>query len=563
MREWTTACPDWRERIVKGESLIPLKPIFPAEAEAALKIFKSLRIVDLPGHPTFGECSEQWVFDFVAAIFGAYDSDTGKQLITEFFLLISKKNTKSTIAAGIMLTALIINWRHEEELLILAPTIEVAKNSFDPAAAMVRLDDDLSQICHVRDHIRTIEHRITKAKLKVVAADTDTVSGKKSGRVLIDELWVFGNRPDADAMFREATGGLVSRPEGFVIRLSTQSEKPPAGVFKDKLDYARSVRDGKVNDPMCLPVIYEFPEKMIEAEAYLEPANFYVTNPNLGRSVSSDWLVRELGMELEKDASTRNTFLAKHLNVEIGQRLGADRWAGADYWKGAADRSVTLDSLLKRSEVVTIGIDGGGLDDLLGFAVIGREKITRRWLVWCKAWAHPIVLKRRKEIASSLKDFSADGDLVFCERTTQDVEEVAALCVKVNESKLLPATASIGADKLGLPGLVEALLESGFKTIDEQGQITGISQGGFLNPAILGCERKLSDGTMVHAGQPLMAWSVGNAKVQMKSSARAITKETAGSAKIDPLIAMFNAAILMSRNPEAAKAPSYQMLFVG
>lgn len=540
--EWTTACTDWEARLVGRKSIIP-PPIFASEAEEALAIFKALRVPDLPGKPTMAECCEEWVFDFVRCIFGAYDAEHGKQLIREFGLLISKKNTKSTIAAGIMLTALILCWREEEEHLILAPTREVADNAFKPAAGMVRADSELSAMFHIQDHIRTITDRTTRNSLKVVAADTDTVSGKKAGKVLVDELWVFGKRSNAEAMFLEALGGQISRDEGWVIFLTTQSDEPPAGVFKEKLNYWRDVRDGKTDDRKTLGVLYEFPAAMVEGKEYLKPENFYITNPNIGRSVSAEWLEDQLKKNQAKTDGTYQQFLAKHLNVEIGLNLRSDRWAGADFWlEQAKTPGLTLDQLLDRSEVVDVGIDGGGLDDLLGLAVVGRDKDTREWLTWTHAWAHPSVLERRKEVAPRLHDFAKDGDLTLVQHIGDDVADVASICALIEARGLLD---KIGCDPAGLGGITDALAEAGIP----ETKMVGIQQGWRLTGAIKTAERKLAEGVLVHGGQPLMAWCVGNAKVEPRGNAVIITKQAAGSAKIDPLMALFNAVTLMSLNP--------------
>lgn len=545
--EWTTSCVDWADRLKTGKSIIP-PPIFPDQADQALAIFKQLKIVDAPGSPTFGESCAEWVFDLVRSIFGAYDAESGRRLITEWFILIPKKNSKSTIAAGIMMTAVILNWRQSAEFSVLAPTVEVANNAFAPARDMVQKDDELEVLMHVQTHIKTITHRESGAALKVLAADQNTVGGKKSVGTLVDELHLFGKMASAENMFREALGGLASRPEGFVIWLTTQSDEPPAGVFKQKLDYARNVRDGKIIDPGFVPVIFEHPPEMVANGDCLKLENMAMVNPNLGFSVDQAFLEREYKKAEMAGGESFRGFLAKHANVEIGLNLRSDRWAGADFWESQAKATgLTLDQLLDRSEVVDVGIDGGGLDDLLGLAVVGRDKETREWLTWTHAWAHPSVLERRKDIAPRLHDFAKDGDLTLVKNIGDDVADVAGICALIEARGLLD---KIGCDPAGLGGIVDALAEAGLP----EEKLIGVSQGWKLTGAIKTAERKLAEGVLVHSGQPIMAWCVSNAKVEPRGNAVIITKQAAGSAKIDLLMALFNAVTLMSLNPASEKS---------
>ena len=553
--QWTTACPDWERRILAGESLVPCAPLFPEQAEEGLSIFGDLCAADVVGSPTLGAISRPWVRDWVGSIFGSYDPETGRRLIREWFLLISKKNAKSTNAAGVMMTALLMNWRHSGEFGILAPTIEVANNAYNPARDMVKADEELSALLHVQDHVRKITHRETGATLQVVAADSETVAGKKWIGTFVDELWLFGKRPNAFRMLEEATGGMASRPEGFVIYASTQSDEPPAGVFKDKLDYARKVRDGEISDPQFLPVLYEHPKRMLANQDYLKPENFYITNPNLGASVDEEFLQRKLRQVGEAGKDSLQTVLAKYLNVEIGLALSGQAWAGAEHWEANAEPALTLESLLERCEVVTLGIDGGGLDDLLGFAVLGRETETKRWLHWGRAWAHEIVLERRKEIAPMLRDFADRGDLIICDRPGDDVEQVADLVEQCEASGLLDR---VGVDQAGIGAIVDAIVD---KKIEHE-RIVGIPQGWRMVGAIKTAERMLAGGQLRHGAQPMMAWSVGNARPEARGNAIVITKQVAGSAKIDPLMALFNAVALMAMNPKPRRK-KYQVMVFG
>ena len=549
--EWETSCFDWRERILQGRSIIPA-PLFQDQADRGLSILRELRIVDAPGSPTIGEACAPWVFDLVASICGAYDEVSGRRLITEWFVCVPKKNSKSTIAAAVMLTMLIMNWRMSAEFSIIAPTIEVSKNSYFPARDMIRVDDELIDLMQVQDHLKTIKHVGTGAMLQVLAADANTLGGKKSVGILVDELWLFGKKADAENMLREATGGLASRPEGFIIWLTTQSDEPPAGVFKQKLQYARDVRDGKIIDKQFVPIIYELPEDMVKSKSYLDPENMKLVNPNLGYSVDELFLTREFAKAQNSGEESIRGFLAKHANVEIGLNLRSDRWMGADYWERCGDKRVTMDYIIDNSEVIDIGIDGGGLDDLLGMSVIGRHKESKCWLIWCHAWAHPSVRERRKDIVSNLIDFNNEGDVTFVDQIGDDITDVADIVTRIYKSELLD---KVGVDPAGIGGILDALIDAGLP----EDMVIGISQGWKMSGSIKTLERKLAEtGAAMHAASPLMAWCVGNAKIVPVGNAINITKQVSGSAKIDPLMATFNAVALMSANPSAKKQSVYE-----
>ncbi len=557
---WDLSVPDWRERIREGRSLLPALPdLDRGRAKRAIAIFNKLRLPDVPGTPPLAEAAGEWFREIVGVLHGSLIPATRERMIREVFLLAPKKSSKTSYGAALMETTLLMNERPRAEFLLIAPTVSLAHLAFGQALGMIDKDPEgfLQKRMHIQEHLRKITDRRTKATLEIKAFDTSVLTGVKPAGVLLDELHEIAKNPAAERLIGQLRGGLLPNPEGFLMFITTQSDEPPRGAFRSELMVARAIRDGQAQGAM-LPVLYEFPEDIANDRsrppAWQDPKNWWMVTPNRDRSVSIARLEEDWEKAKLKGQGEIVRWASQHLNIEIGLALRSDRWVGADYWEQATDRSLTLENLLSRSDVVVIGIDGGGLDDLLGLAVLGREKETRRWLLWFRGWAHESVLDRRKGEASILRDFEAAGELTVYEEFGEDIAGISQLAKRIDKKRLLHAVA---LDPYGVGAIVDALDEVG---ISGQDRIVGITQGWKLTGAIKTAERKLADGTLRHGGQRLMSWCVSNAKVEPKGNAIAITKQAAGSAKIDPLMAMFNALALMATNPQPA--PSYQMIIL-
>lgn len=561
MTEWIFACPDWLTRMKAGKSLIPILPLDQKEADRAVAIFNKLHLPDVPKQPALGDSVGEWQRDIVRSVFGSLDQKTQNRLVPEMFVMVPKKNSKTTGGAAIMMVALLMNMRPRAEFILVGPTQEVADLAFQQASGMIDADPDgyLQKRFHVQEHLKTIIDLRNRAKLKIKTFDLKVMTGAKPAGVLVDELHQISSNSFATRVLRQIRGGLIANPEAFLIFITTQSDEPPSGVFKTELQFARAVRDGRVTESRMLPMIYEFSEEQQTSpdRPWLDVKNWPQVLPNLNYSITLDRLLSDFHEAKEKGEEELRVWASQHLNVEIGLALHNDRWRGADYWLDAGLENLTLDELLGRSEVVTVGVDGGGLDDMLGLAVMGRDRKTSEWLLWNHAWLDKAVLDLRKDIAEKLVDFERDGDLTFCTEPTQDLRQLVDIVERIKKAGLLPEKLAVGLDPYAISSLVDELSNRKI----EGDQIVAIRQGSALSPASWGMERKLKDGTLWHSNSRMMAWCVGNARVEQRGNAVLITKQVAGKCKIDPLVASFNSMMLMSRNPVPSKK-SYQMLFV-
>lgn len=373
---------------------------------------------------------------------------------------------------------------------------------------------------------------------EIIAVGSDKpYDGLNPHSVAMDELhaWKEHHRPFHDTMIT----GSASRDQPIISYITTAGDDR-SYLWKEVYDYAKGVATGTIEDPEYFAFIAELDED----DDPFDEANWIKANPNLGISVSIDYL-RAQARENRTSAIGINRFTRYH-----GNRLVSATEKAFDLEQWDACEGELSD--WSQADAIGAGFDLGGRDDLSAYALVARfildqkdDRPTYRYEAKVKAYIAEDTERDLKK--QPFANWAYDGLLQVCRFPTSDLRgALIADCEEYAPHGVAydPYNAQQLGDELTAEGIVAARMSQNCANFNEPIR------------DLLDCIR---DGRFRHDGNPLLRWCCNNAIMIRDRQDRWMFDKRDSADKIDPIVALTMAFRMASLAPERASGN----LFVG
>lgn len=427
---------------------------------------------------------------FIKAI---YDNPRGTR---RAYLSIARKNGKTALIAGIMLSHLVgPESRQNSQIISGARSREQAGQVFNYAAKMVQLSPDLSSVVRVLPSAKSLIGLPLNVEYKALSADGTTAHGRSPILAILDEAGQVKGPLDAFTDAITTSQGAHESP--LLIVISTQAADD-ADLFSIWLDDAK-----KSADPRIVSHVYESP---VDCDLQDRKA-WKAANPALGVFRNLDDLA-EQAKQAARMPSAENTFR----NLCLNQRVSTvSPFISVGVWKSCAGAVLDFGSA-----PVWCGLDLSSRTDLTALVIVG--KVAGVWHVKSHFWTPEQGLADRSKRDRAPYDvWVRQGYLHTTPGATVDYEYVAQDIAAI--LGFLDVRA-IAYDRWRISLLQKELDDHGISLpLVEFGQ-------GFkdMSPAIDALEAELLNGRIAHGGHPVLTMCASNAVV---------AKDPAGNRKLD------------------------------
>jgi phage terminase large subunit-like protein len=426
--------------------------------------------------------------EIVEPLFGTIRRDGLRQYRTAFITL-PRRNGKSTLAAGVGLYLLVADDEPGAEVVSAAANREQARVVFDVARRMVEASPALSAMAQVYRHEIVIPS--TGSRYKVVSRDAPVQHGMNLSGCVIDELHAHRD----GELYRVLTSSMGSRrqPLTFIITTAGTDEH---SIAAEVHRYAEKVRDGVIEDPTFLPVIYAAPE---DADPWDERV-WRACNPALRSGFRSLDEMRTAARQAKEVPAREASFRQLYLN-QWGTAAAA-RWLPLAAWDACAHCAQPGGSAPTRSRRAFVGLDLSTTVDLSALIVLlpaadGGYDVRAEF--WCPA-DHIAERGRRDRVPYPL--WAQQG---YLHATPGNIVDYTFIAKRLHALMAELDVAEVGVDPWNARGFIAQLQADGIPAVEVAQTMAN------LTTASKELEKLVLSGRLRHDGHPILRWCVSNA----------------------------------------------------
>jgi phage terminase large subunit-like protein len=334
---------------------------------------------------------ELWEKAVIEAYYSFKWSKTLQRRFRKCILLISRKNGKSTLAAAISFTELMVSLggvdvvcssNDDPQADIIFQEIDNMREQFDPGGK------------RTHKNLRGIFNLKNKSTVKKLSDRTKNKEGYNIDFAVIDEIHEMLTNSIAKPIeqsqsTKDEPGVWEITTEGFIVD----------GYLDSETSYARKVLAGEIHDPTLLAWFYTQDN---EQEIWQDPLTHYKSNPSLGPVKKPSYLQDQI-RKAQQSQADRVFTLAKDFNVK---QNNAAAWLMEEDYTNT--ETYNLEEF--RGCVAMAGVDLAETTDLVSTKIlIMKPGSSKKYIVQKYFIPEAKIQKGEKEDKKNYKQWARDG----------------------------------------------------------------------------------------------------------------------------------------------------------
>lgn len=337
-------------------------------------LFEHIQGESLDGKPLAGNNLklESWQKFIIYNLVGFYWKGTNNRRYQEAFIMIPRKNGKTSFSAALAFSLGILDMANNSQVYIVGAVIKQALQAFNFIVSNIKAwgeKDNFKILDNNNEH--SIKREFKKGSLSIEAlVDRDSLN---ANYIIMDELHEYKNASKYDRM-KKATRAYTNK---LIIGITTAGDNMNSFCY-NRLVYCQKVinkseKTGKyeIEDDKQFVFITKADQNEDGSVDFTNPKIHEMASPNFGVSIRPEDIMSD-AMKAQNDPQTRKEFLAKDLNVytsSLKSYFNLETFRASD-----SKYSWSIDELIDLDIDWYGGADLSKMHDLTAAALVGTYK---------------------------------------------------------------------------------------------------------------------------------------------------------------------------------------------